>query len=86
MKCPNCGKEIANDSVFCEYCGTRVKEVPKPEPAQAPVPESAPASSFAPVRENAHEQKQQTDKLMKKIVLIGLCVLVAIIAIAVLAQ
>jgi predicted nucleic acid-binding Zn ribbon protein len=25
MKCPNCGKEIANDSVFCEYCGTKVE-------------------------------------------------------------
>jgi hypothetical protein len=25
MKCPNCGKEIANDSVFCEYCGAKVE-------------------------------------------------------------
>lgn len=24
MRCPNCGKEIANDSVYCEYCGTKV--------------------------------------------------------------
>lgn len=24
MKCPRCGKEIANDSVFCEYCGERI--------------------------------------------------------------
>jgi uncharacterized membrane protein YvbJ len=24
MKCPNCGKEIANDSLFCEFCGTKV--------------------------------------------------------------
>lgn len=24
MKCPNCGKEIANDSQFCEYCGTKL--------------------------------------------------------------
>ena len=23
MKCNHCGKEIANDSVFCEFCGTR---------------------------------------------------------------
>ena len=27
MKCPNCGKEIANDSVFCEYCGEKVVPV-----------------------------------------------------------
>ena len=25
MKCTNCGKEIANDSVFCEYCGTAIQ-------------------------------------------------------------
>lgn len=24
MKCPNCGKEIANNSQFCEYCGSQV--------------------------------------------------------------
>ena len=26
MKCPHCGKEIANDSVFCEYCGEQIKK------------------------------------------------------------
>ena len=29
MKCPNCGKEIANDSLFCEYCGAKVKKATK---------------------------------------------------------
>ena len=24
MKCPKCGKEISNDSQFCEYCGTQL--------------------------------------------------------------
>lgn len=24
MKCPNCGEEIANESVFCEFCGTQI--------------------------------------------------------------
>ena len=26
MKCKNCGKEIAEDSVFCEFCGTKVAQ------------------------------------------------------------
>lgn len=26
MKCPSCGKEIAEDSKFCEYCGVQVKK------------------------------------------------------------
>ena len=30
MKCPKCGKEIAKDSFFCEYCGTQVKKNRKP--------------------------------------------------------
>lgn len=25
MQCPKCKKEIKNDSIFCEYCGTRIK-------------------------------------------------------------
>lgn len=25
MKCVKCGNEIANDSLFCEYCGERIK-------------------------------------------------------------
>ena len=29
MKCPNCGKEIANDSQFCEFCGTQLKKSTK---------------------------------------------------------
>ena len=27
MKCPKCGKEIANDIVYCEYCGEKVVPV-----------------------------------------------------------
>jgi hypothetical protein len=26
MKCPNCNREIENDSVFCEYCGVNVMQ------------------------------------------------------------
>ena len=27
MKCPKCGKEIAHDSQFCEYCGNKINPV-----------------------------------------------------------
>lgn len=33
MKCPKCGKEIANDSNFCEFCGTQVRKIRKPKRA-----------------------------------------------------
>ena len=26
MFCPECGKQLLDDSVFCEYCGSRVTE------------------------------------------------------------
>ena len=26
MKCPNCNREVENDSVFCEHCGARIKK------------------------------------------------------------
>lgn len=29
MKCPNCGKEIASDSFFCEWCGIKIQDVVK---------------------------------------------------------
>ena len=29
MKCPNCGKEIAEGSVFCEFCGAQVAKPKK---------------------------------------------------------
>ena len=29
MKCNNCGKAIANDSVFCEFCGKKVSDCPE---------------------------------------------------------
>ena len=31
MKCPKCDKEIANDSQFCEFCGTKINLVPAGE-------------------------------------------------------
>ena len=27
MKCPNCNREVENDSVFCEWCGSKIQDV-----------------------------------------------------------
>ena len=29
MKCPNCNREIDNDSIFCEWCGIKIQDVVK---------------------------------------------------------
>ncbi len=36
MKCTHCGKEIDDDSVFCEHCGKKVIQPPKTEPPKTP--------------------------------------------------
>ncbi len=33
MKCPNCGREIKDDALFCEYCFTEIRMVPTYEPS-----------------------------------------------------
>lgn len=39
MICNKCGKEISDDSSFCNYCGTKlVPEMPQPVPAVQPIP------------------------------------------------
>lgn len=52
MYCPNCGKPIPDDSVFCPECGARVDYVeespttpePHPAPSPAPTPNDIPPS------------------------------------------
>lgn len=39
MKCPHCGKKIANNSIFCEFCGTKVRQLENVQSAPV-VPES----------------------------------------------
>ena len=38
MICPNCGKELADNALFCTGCGTRMeaKAAPAPAPVAAP--------------------------------------------------
>ena len=33
MKCPNCQKEIPDNSTFCSYCGAKIKPTPETKPS-----------------------------------------------------
>ena len=47
MFCPKCGKEISDDSRFCEACGTPIQQAaPAPQPT-APQPAAVPAAAPA---------------------------------------
>ena len=51
MFCMNCGKQIPDESVFCQYCGKPVVMVApqvQPAPVAAPQPQPAPAYTPAP--------------------------------------
>ena len=28
IKCPNCGEQVAHDSVYCEFCGVKIDKAP----------------------------------------------------------
>lgn len=48
MFCPNCGKQIPDDSKFCVGCGSSVAQAPESTPAQtAPQPAYQPVNSYA---------------------------------------
>jgi len=51
MFCTICGKQLADGSVFCPNCGSRVKTAPAPAPAPTPAPvRPAPAPVPTPVQ------------------------------------
>lgn len=54
MFCTKCGKEIAADSVFCEFCGTKV------EVKSAPSQESQPKKNDTPQKKQAEEITNKT--------------------------
>jgi len=51
MKCPKCGNVAQDDAIFCDQCGTRLREPGAPAPAEAvsqPTAAAAPAAAPAP--------------------------------------
>ncbi len=47
MFCKKCGKQLADDSVFCKYCGTKMTEAAE-EKTDAPVPPDQPQDTTKP--------------------------------------
>ena len=52
MYCKHCGKQIADDSMFCEFCGGK-QDPFKPAEMPAEAPTEAPAAQEAPIPEAA---------------------------------
>lgn len=83
MKCVKCGKDIIENSKFCEYCGTPIEETPNVvEPAVRPVEPTVnvaesnvpPVSQPAPV-----EPKKKSNALVFIIIAIALVAIGAVL-------
>ena len=73
MICPSCKKEIPDGSVYCTFCGTRLREpepgirepVPEPVPVlKEPVPELLPVSSAPASVALSGKNRDLPDRLM----------------------
>lgn len=61
MKCRNCGNEIDNDSLFCEYCGAKIEvelQQPVQTPPVPPVPPQVPQQPLMPQPPQVPQQPQ----------------------------
>ena len=93
MICPYCGKEIADDSVFCEHCGNKVamnaEPAPQAENQTVDMTEASPADEYAdpgyaqPQQFDQSQQFEQPKKSALPKVLVGIaaCVVVAVVAV-----
>lgn len=73
MFCPECGKELTNDSVFCEYCGARVDDDGE---TAGNVPVNAANSAPAPAAPT--NQKTGSNNKNTLIIIIALILVVAV--------
>lgn len=64
MFCTNCGKQIADDSVFCEHCGTKVMKVTQAKESGASE-EKATASTPSKAPTEKNEGEIQNEELRK---------------------
>ncbi|MCR4589106.1 MAG: chitobiase/beta-hexosaminidase C-terminal domain-containing protein [Lachnospiraceae bacterium] len=67
MKCPNCGKEIPDEHLICEHCGTEIQMVPEYIPEEVEVvPEDIDTTVF----DEEENSASVTSKLHKQILFI----------------
>lgn len=62
MKCPNCGKELSEGSLYCEHCGEDIHIVPDFEPEV----EISIEKNLGQVLENAFEENKHDSAIEKK--------------------
>ena len=83
MFCPNCGKQLPDDSTFCEHCGTKIEAEQLQGAPSAPAQSPVQPSVQAPVPSQPAQPSPLTEfvKNNKKMVGIGAGVLVLLIAV-----
>lgn len=66
MFCPNCGANIADDSTFCEYCGTNLSAAQQPpEQTEQPVwQQSTQEQSYIPQDNGTYRMSVRTASLL----------------------
>jgi uncharacterized membrane protein YvbJ len=75
MFCNKCGKQIADSSTFCEYCGASIVNSNLGAQAAQPQPVYQPQPNFQPQRQ-AHQPQQLINRLkIVAIILISLGVI-----------
>jgi ribosomal protein L32 len=70
MYCPNCGKKLDDDALFCDECGTKIERQkptvePTPKVQETPVVEEEPVKEVIrtePVEKNQPEQRKANPK------------------------
>ncbi|MBE6017453.1 MAG: zinc ribbon domain-containing protein [Lachnospiraceae bacterium] len=89
MFCTICGKQLADGTVFCPNCGSRVTIAPDPAPAPVPAPAPIPSAAPtpipvipAPVYSNPELANRYTAPTKKENVWPAACGVMAILALA----
>lgn len=72
MYCEKCGKEIPDDSKFCEFCGTPVKVIEKPRVTEPVLPKDESVVKKAKVIQEVKKTKKPKSKFLFVILFIAL--------------